>query len=239
MAALYHVLLVLTAIVFYRFYFYITPAYSSPPPFMSISQKPSDSRHLKPALYVLDHVNLDSVQKCLEDQRGSFVTINSTKFTSEAELKSRSHDRFFVLERDYALLNQSHPPVKFSYKSRNAIMTLSWRTTMFTDMSSTKFVEVGGLWQLEQLPVLCFAFGRDADTLSSSYVIDDDTIHEHYDSTATVDMAELAIVAWGKSNLCVSHFFVVNRSKEYWAVDTKDPSISYAFGMPTKTRTMT
>ncbi|KAJ2398632.1 hypothetical protein GGF41_008296, partial [Coemansia sp. RSA 2531] len=105
-------------------------------------------------------------------------------------------------------------------------------------ITSTKFVEVDGLWQLEQLPVLCFAFGQDADTLRSSYVIDDNTIHEYYESTATMDMADLATVAQGKADLCVSHFFVVNRGKEYWAVDTKDPSINYAFGPSTKTRTI-
>ncbi|KAJ2020407.1 hypothetical protein GGI06_002376 [Coemansia sp. S85] len=255
MAAPYHVLFVLAAIVFYRLYFYIPPSYNSPLPFMSSPLKPikplsiflppseaaaRKPRNLKPTLYVPDYVNLDSVQRCLEDRRSSFVTVNSTEFSSEAESKSRPHKLFYVLERVYfALFSHGHPPVKFSYKSRNAIMALSWRTTMFTEMSSTKFLDVDGLWQLEQLPVLCFVFGRDADTLRSSYLIDDNTIHEYYDSAATVDMAELATVAREKAGLCVSHFFVVNRGKEYWAVDTKDPGIGYAFGPSIKTRTIT
>ncbi|KAJ1924085.1 hypothetical protein GGI09_002602 [Coemansia sp. S100] len=196
-------------------------------------------RLLKPTLYVHDYINLDSVQKCLEDRRSDFVTLDSTTFSGELELESRPYERFFVLERDhFTLFSHFHAPVKFSYKSRNAVMAHLWRNDVFTDMTSTKFVEVDGLWQLEQLPVLYFAFGQDADTLQSSYVIDDNTIHEYYESTATMDMADLAIVAQGKADLCVSHFFVVNRGEEYWAVDAKDPNISYAFGPSTKTRTI-
>ncbi|KAJ2041988.1 hypothetical protein H4S04_007542 [Coemansia sp. S16] len=222
---------------------------------MSVPQKPSEfssapmppvrapkarkPRLLKPTLYVHDYINLASVQKCLEDRRSDFVTINSTTFSGELELESRPYERFIVLERDhFTLFSHYHVPVKFSYKSRNAVMAHLWRADVFTDMTSTKFVEVDGLWRLEQQPVLCFAFGQDADTLRSSYVIDDNTIHEYYESTATMDMADLATVAQGKADLCVSHFFVVNRGEEYWAVDTKDPSISYTFGPSTKTRTI-
>ncbi|KAJ2075755.1 hypothetical protein GGI09_008566 [Coemansia sp. S100] len=179
-------------------------------------------RLLKPTLYVRDYIDLDSVQKCLEDRRSDFVTVDSTTFSGELELDSRPQERFFVLERDhFTLFSHCHAPVKFSYKH-----------------DQHKVVEVDGLWQLEQQPVLCFAFGQDADTLRSSYVIDDNTIHEYYESTMTMDMADLATVTQGKADLCVSHFFVVNRGKEYWAVDTKDPRISYTFGPSTKTRTI-
>ncbi|KAJ2070998.1 hypothetical protein GGH13_003644 [Coemansia sp. S155-1] len=211
---------------------------SSPMP-PATAPKARRSRLLKPTLYVHDYINLASVQKCLEDRRSDFVTVDSTTFSGELELESRPYERFFVLERDhFTLFSHYHAPVKFSYKSRNAVMAHLWRDDVFTDMTSTRFVEVDGLWQLEQQPVLCFAFGQDADTLRSSYVIDDNTIHEYYESTATMDMADLATVAQGKADLCVSHFFVVNRGKEYWAVDTKDPSINYAFGPSTKTRTI-
>ncbi|KAJ2881309.1 hypothetical protein H4R27_004167 [Coemansia aciculifera] len=222
---------------------------------MSVPQKPSEfpstpmplatavkvrkPRFLKPTAYVPDYINLGSVQKCLEDRRSDFVTVNSTTFSAELELESRPHERFFVLERDhFTLFSHSHTPVKFSYKSRNTVMSHLWRAFTFTDMNGTKFVEVDGLWQLDQLPVLCFVFGQDADTLQSSYLIDDNTIHEYYELTATVDMAELATVAQGKADLCVSHFFVVNRGKEYWVVDTKDPSTNYTFGPSTKTHTI-
>ncbi|KAJ2817130.1 hypothetical protein GGI24_005507 [Coemansia furcata] len=117
-------------------------------------------------------------------------------------------------------------------------MARLWKAGTFVDMSTTNFVEVDGLWQLEQLPVMCFVFGHDADTLRSDYLIDDNTIHEYYEETAPMDMAELAMVALGKGDLCISHFFVANRGKEYWAVNTKDSSISYAFGSSTKTRTI-
>ncbi|KAJ2580485.1 hypothetical protein GGH95_002568 [Coemansia sp. RSA 1836] len=106
-------------------------------------------------------------------------------------------------------------------------------------MSLTSFVKVAGLWQLDRLPTLCFTFGEDADVLRSSYLIDDNAIAEHYESTATMDMAELAITVQSKTGLCMSDFFVVNRGKGYWAVDIRDPSISYAFGPSTKTRTIT
>ncbi|KAJ2065600.1 hypothetical protein GGI17_000144 [Coemansia sp. S146] len=231
------------------------PVYNSPPLFMSAPQKPSEfpsaplplatadkarkPQFLKPAVYVPDYINLGSVQKCLEDRRSDFVTVNSATFSAELELESRPHGRFFVLERDhFTLFSHSHTPVKFSYKSQNAVMSHLWRAFTFTDMNGTKFVEVDGLWQMEQLPVLCFVFGQDADTLQSSYLIDDNTIHEYYESTATMDMAELATVAQGKADLCVSHFFVVNRGKEYWAVNTKDPSTNYMFGPSTKTHSI-
>ncbi|KAJ2030448.1 hypothetical protein H4S04_005860 [Coemansia sp. S16] len=212
------------------------PSVPMPPVRAVKARKP---RLLKPTLYVHDYINLAGLQKCLEDRRSDFVTVNSTTFSGELELESRPYERFFVLERNhFTLFSHYHAPVKFSYKSRNAVMAHLWRDDVFTDMTSTKFVKVDGLWQLEQQPVLCFAFGQDADTLQSSYVIDDNTIHEYHESTVTMDMADLATVAQGKADLCVSHFFVVNRDKEYWAVDTKDPSISYAFGSSTKTRTI-
>ncbi|KAJ2882262.1 hypothetical protein H4R27_003554 [Coemansia aciculifera] len=194
---------------------------------------------LNPTFYVPDYINLASVQKCLEDRRSDFVTVNSVTFSAELELESRHNERFFVLERDhFTLFSPFYSPAKFSYKSRNAVMSHLWRTACFTGMTGTGFVEVDGQWQMEQLPMLCFVFGQDSDTLNSSYLVDDNTIHEYYESTANMDMAELATVTLGKTDLCVSRFFVVNRGKEYWAVDTKDSSISYAFGPSTKTRTI-
>ncbi|KAJ2838304.1 hypothetical protein FBU31_000954 [Coemansia sp. 'formosensis'] len=190
----------------------------------------------KPTSFVPAHVSLAGVQKCLEDRRSSFVTVNST-FSGDLELESRPHERFFVLEQDYfTLFSHHHPAIKFSYRFRNAVMARLWMAGTFADMSTTKFVEMDGLWQLEQLPVMCFVFGQDADSLRSDYLIDGNTIHEYYEETAP--MAELATVALGKGDLCISHFFVANRGKEYWAVDTKDSSISYTFGPSTKTRTI-
>ncbi|KAJ2331896.1 hypothetical protein GGI00_003046 [Coemansia sp. RSA 2681] len=191
------------------------------------------------AVYVPDYVNLESIQKCLEDKRGNFVSVDSATFSGTLQLEQRPYQQFLVLEKDHFVRFSSyHPPVKFSYKSRNAVMSLLWRAVCFSDMSTTEFVEVDRLWQLAQLPVLYFVFGEDADTLCSNYLIDGNTITEYYESTAAMDMAELAIVAQSKEGLCVSHFFVVNRGKDYWAVDTKDPSIIYAFGPSTKTRTI-
>ncbi|KAJ2459780.1 hypothetical protein GGF42_001259 [Coemansia sp. RSA 2424] len=191
------------------------------------------------AVYVPDYVNLESIQKCLGDKRGNFVSVNSATFSGALQLEQRPHQQFLVLEKDHFVrFSHYHPPVKFSYKSRNAAMSLLWRAVSFSDMSVTKFVEVDGLWQLEQLPVLYFVFGEDADTLCSNYLVDGNTITEYYESTAAMDMAELAVIAQSKAGLCVSHFFIVNRGKDYWAVDTKDPSISYAFGPSTKTRTI-
>ncbi|KAJ2500240.1 hypothetical protein IWW47_003252 [Coemansia sp. RSA 2052] len=180
------------------------------------------------------------MQKCLEDRRSSFVSVDSATFSGVLQLEKRpSYQQFLVLEKDhFTLFSYNHPPVKFSYKSRNAVMSLLWRSALISDISITKFVEVDGRWQLEQLPVLYFVFGKDADTLRSNYLIDGNTITEYYEPTAAMDMAELAVVARSKARLCVSHFFIVNHGKDYWAVDTKDPSISYAFGPSTKTRTI-
>ncbi|KAJ2253878.1 hypothetical protein GGI13_002464 [Coemansia sp. RSA 455] len=210
--------------------------YTQPPVVTKIAGEPPLRA---PTVYVPDYVDLARVQKCLEDRRSDFVTVNSTTFSGERELEKRPYQGFFVLERDhFTLFSHFHSSVKFSYKSRNAVMSLLWRSSPFSDISTTKFVEVDGLWQLEQLPVLCFVFGRDADALQSSYLIDDNTISKYLESTTTIAMAELAKLAQAKADLCVSHFFVVNRGKEYWAVDTKDPSVSYAFGPSTKTRTI-
>ncbi|KAJ2827358.1 hypothetical protein FBU31_003187 [Coemansia sp. 'formosensis'] len=192
----------------------------------------------KPTSFVPAHVSLTGMQRCLEDRRSSFETVDST-FSGDLELESRPHERFFVLEQDYfTLFSYDHPAIKFSYRSRNAVMARLWMSGTFADMSTTKFVEVDGLWQLEQPPVMCFVFGQDADTLRSDYLIDGNTIHEYYEEAAPMDMAELATTALGKGDLCISDFFVANRGKEYWAVDTKDSSISYEFGPSTKTRTI-
>ncbi|KAJ2838975.1 hypothetical protein FBU31_000797 [Coemansia sp. 'formosensis'] len=192
-----------------------------------------------PTVFVPDYVDFTKVQKCLEDRRSNVVTVNSTTFSGDRELEKRPFQRFFVMESDhFTLFNHYHPPVKFSYKSRNAVMSNVWRDALYTNAFGTKFVDVDGLLQLEPLPVLSFVFGKDADTLLSSYLIDDNTISEYYEATTTTDMTALATVARGKAGLCVSHCFVVNRGKEYWAVDTKDPNISYAFSPSTKTRTI-
>ncbi|KAJ2450391.1 hypothetical protein GGI03_006973, partial [Coemansia sp. RSA 2337] len=93
---------------------------SSPMP-PATAPKARKSRLLKPTLYVHDYINLASVQKCLEDRRSDFVTVDSTTFSGELELESRPYEQFFVLERDhFTLFSHYHAPVKFSYKSRNA-----------------------------------------------------------------------------------------------------------------------
>ncbi|KAJ2743933.1 hypothetical protein GGI20_003371 [Coemansia sp. BCRC 34301] len=192
-----------------------------------------------PTTFVPDYVDLRSLQKCLEDRRSDFLPASSVTFNAELELEKRPYQQFLVLERDhFALFSHYYSPVKFSYQSRNAVMSRLWSAGSFPRMSATKFVEVDGLWQLEQLPVLYLVFGKDADTLCSDYLIDGNTIVEYYESAATMDMAELAAVAQSKAALCVSHFFVVNRGKNYWAVDTSNSSVSYAFGPSTKTSTI-
>ncbi|KAJ2460662.1 hypothetical protein GGI02_005734, partial [Coemansia sp. RSA 2322] len=114
-------------------------------------------------------------------------------------------------------------------------MSWMWRNQLFRNWTSTKFVDVDGLWQLPQPPVLYFVFGRDAATLQSSYLIDDNTVYESYEADMPTDMARLAAIA--KSNTeCNPHFFVVNRGQEYWAVNITDPAVSFAFGPSTKTR---
>ncbi|KAJ2745140.1 hypothetical protein GGI20_002402 [Coemansia sp. BCRC 34301] len=188
-------------------------------------------------VYVLDYVDIGSLQRCLEDRRTNFTCVDSAIFSPELKLKEYTYNSFFVLERGhFTRYSSDHPPVKFSYKYRNAAMSLLWLTTTFSDMSLTKFVEVDGLWQLEKLPVLHFVFGEDADALRSDHLTEGNTICEHYKSTVTVDMTELAAIAQSKAGLCVSHFFVVNRGKDYWVIDTRDSSINYAFDASTKTR---
>ncbi|KAJ2449370.1 hypothetical protein GGF42_004792 [Coemansia sp. RSA 2424] len=209
----------------------------SAPPLLRLVEDKSYIQGL--AVYVPEYVNIESMQKCLEDRHSSFVSVDSATFSGVLQLEKRPHQKVLVLDKDhFTKFSYNNPPVKFSYKSRNAVMSLLWRAASFSDMSVTKFVGVDGLWQLEQLPVLYFVFGEDADTLCSNYLVDSNTITEYYESTAAMDMAELAVVAPSKAGLCVSHFFIVNRGKDYWAVDTKDPSISYAFGPSTKTRTI-
>ncbi|KAJ2701909.1 hypothetical protein H4218_001153 [Coemansia sp. IMI 209128] len=192
-----------------------------------------------PTIFVPDNVDFTKVQKCLEDRRTNLVTVDSATFNGELELEKRPYQRFLVLEKDhFTLFNHFHPPVKFSYKSRNAVMSHLWRDALYANEFGTEFKEVDGLLQLEQLPVLYFVFGREADTLVSNYAIDDNTITEYYELTTAMDPAMLAKAVQEKAGLCVSHFYVVNRGKKYRAIDTKDPSISYAFGPSTKTRTI-
>ncbi|KAJ2009131.1 hypothetical protein GGI04_000691 [Coemansia thaxteri] len=187
-----------------------------------------------PTIFVPDHVDLLYVQKCLADRHTNFVPVNAS-FDAELHLKKR-RNRFLVLEKDHFVhCSLDYEPIKFSYTSRNAVMSHMWEGGYFANISDTNYVNVDGLWQLERLPVLLFVFGRDADTLKSSYLVDDNTISEFYEADVATDMARLAAVAQSKMQ-CVSHFFVVNRGKEYWAVNITDPSNSYAFGPTTKTR---
>ncbi|KAJ2506929.1 hypothetical protein IWW47_001345 [Coemansia sp. RSA 2052] len=258
MAAPVHALLVLLLVVLYRFYFSV-PSITSPQPLIltppdplsysnivkhmyaspAVTKKVVEPPLRVPTVFVPDYVSLGSVQKCLEDRRSDFVSVNSATFSAGVELEKRPYQRFLVLESDhFVLFSNYHPPVTFSYKSRNAVMSRLWRSGSFPLMAATKYVEVDGLWQLEQPPVLYFVFGKDADTLHSDYLVDDNTISEYYEETTAMDMSKLAAVARSRAALCLSHFFVVNRSKDYWAVDTNDPSISYAFGPSTKTRTI-
>ncbi|KAJ2387089.1 hypothetical protein H4S02_003533 [Coemansia sp. RSA 2611] len=194
---------------------------------------------LPPVVFMPEYVDFEGVPKCLMDKRLGLVAVDSATFSGEKLLEKKRYYPFLVLEKGhFVLFSQDHSPIKFDYKARNAVMSLLWRSHPISDLSATKFVEVDGLWQLEQLPVLCFVFGRDADAVVSSYLIDDNTVCEFFESETAMDMSELAAVAQGKSGVCVPHFFVANRGKEYWAVDTSDPSIRYAFGPSTKTRTI-
>ncbi|KAJ2403188.1 hypothetical protein GGF41_007468, partial [Coemansia sp. RSA 2531] len=131
MAAPVHIILVLIAIGLYRLYYSTPPVCNSPTPFMSVPMsseftgtpmppatavKAKKPYLLKPTLYGHDYINLASVQKCLEDRRSDFVTVDSTSFSGELELESRSNERFFVLEQDhFTLFSHYHAPVKFGY----------------------------------------------------------------------------------------------------------------------------
>ncbi|KAJ2426810.1 hypothetical protein GGF41_001919, partial [Coemansia sp. RSA 2531] len=77
------------------------PSVPMPPVRAVKARKP---RLLKPTLYVHDYINLAGLQKCLEDRRSDFVTIDSTTFSGELELESRPYERFFVLERNHFTL---------------------------------------------------------------------------------------------------------------------------------------
>ncbi|KAJ2476056.1 hypothetical protein EV174_005060 [Coemansia sp. RSA 2320] len=186
------------------------------------------------AIYVPNYVNISSVQSCLEDRRSQAI---STSPTFDANIIfEKKHMRFLLFDKEhFEFHSRWYEPVKFSYKSRNAVMSWMWKTQSHLKWNNTKFKEVDGLWQLEQLPVLYFVFGHDADTLKSSYLVDDNTISELYETDQAIDVTELAVIARSKPD-CVSHFFVVNRGQEYRAVSTVEPSVSYTFGPSTKTR---
>ncbi|KAJ1997659.1 hypothetical protein H4R26_005753, partial [Coemansia thaxteri] len=186
-------------------------------------------------VYVPEYVNRNDVQKCLQDERTKFVPVDSSTFSAH-QLLIEKHARLLALEKDHlTLFNRQHQQIKFSYKSRNAVLSRLWRTSMLSRWTSKSFVEMDGLWQLEQLPVLFFVFGRDADMLKLNSLVDDNTIFEFCEAEVVVNMTTLAAVAKSKLE-CVSHFFVVNRGQEYWAVDTANPTTSYAFDSLTKAR---
>ncbi|KAJ2004434.1 hypothetical protein GGI04_002610 [Coemansia thaxteri] len=114
-------------------------------------------------------------------------------------------------------------------------MAWMWRTSPRYNWRIPNFKELDGLWQLPRPPVLYFVFGRDAHTLQSNYVVDDNTICEFCDKDVDIDMAGLAAIAQSKTG-CNPHFFVINRGCKYWAVNTTDPAVSYTFGPSNKTR---
>ncbi|KAJ1649228.1 hypothetical protein GGF38_006184, partial [Coemansia sp. RSA 25] len=123
----------------------------SAPPLLRLAEDKSYIQGL--VVYVPDYVKVEGMQKCLEDRHSSFISVDSATFSGALQLEKRPYQQFLVLEKDhFTQFSYNHPPVKFSYKSQNAVMSLLWRSVLISDMSVTKFVEVDGLWQLEQLP---------------------------------------------------------------------------------------
>ncbi|KAJ2476465.1 hypothetical protein EV174_004920 [Coemansia sp. RSA 2320] len=202
-----------------------------PPPVAGVKKYTAQFAY---TVYVPDHVDISTVQKCLEDRRANFIPIDSS-FDADSILKD-SLCQFVVLDKSYfTLCTRDRQPAKFGYKSRNVVMSQKWRSDCFANMPSSEFTEIDGIWQPGQLPVLHFVFGRGAHSLHTIYLVDDNTICEFYEDETAIDMFELAAIAQRKST-CVSHFFVVNRGLKYWVVSTADPNTCFGFGPSIKTR---
>ncbi|KAJ2237153.1 hypothetical protein H4R99_005603 [Coemansia sp. RSA 1722] len=93
----------------------------------------------------------------------------------------------------------------------------------------TPLKEESGVWTYEQLPVLYFVFRPTAHILLPERRIHDNTIAEFYDTVEEEDFEKFAQVAKSKTNLCVSHLFVVNRASEYHVFDTYDPRVRVSY----------
>ncbi|KAJ2703057.1 hypothetical protein FB645_004049 [Coemansia sp. IMI 203386] len=186
-------------------------------------------------IFVPGHVDRSKIQSCLRDACSSFVDIDVETFDAKAELKQ--HQRFIVLDNDYFVTYQKQHPegVKCDYNSRNLIMSHIMYSDIISVRHRTPLIEKNGVWACEAPPVLYFVFRSDADALSPNNATEDNTIAEFYDSVKEEDFEKFAQVAKTKDS-CVSHFFVVNRGPDYYAVDTSDPNVRCKFSRSLKAK---
>ncbi|KAJ2077550.1 hypothetical protein H4R24_005069 [Coemansia sp. RSA 988] len=185
-------------------------------------------------IFVPEYVNVDDLDKCLQDRLTAFIPIDSNTFDHNSQ--SREHKKFIVLEKDYFnLYIGDRAPLKCNYRSRNAVMCFTRFNLNITHFKDS-FVEIDGLMCKSQLPVHYFACSKDADCLNQLNVAEYNTIVEYFGDDDE-DLAKFASIVKGK-RACMRHFFVVCKGPDYCAVDVDNVENTYSFTSVLKYQTI-
>ncbi|KAJ2163909.1 hypothetical protein EV180_004525, partial [Coemansia sp. RSA 518] len=68
---------------------------------------------------------MDALDKCLQDNRVTFIPINTATF--DAQVEHKTYPRFLLLEKDYFVAHvDGEAPVKCNYEARNKVMSEFW-----------------------------------------------------------------------------------------------------------------
>ncbi|PIA17699.1 hypothetical protein COEREDRAFT_80375 [Coemansia reversa NRRL 1564] len=177
-------------------------------------------------IFVPEYVNVDDLDKCLQDRVTEFVPIDSKTFDPNAQLKDCA--KFIVLEKDYfsAYIGDS-APLKCNYQSRNALMCFM-RFNLNASHFNHSFVKIDGLMCKSQLPVHYFVYSKDADCLNQFNITENNTIVEYFEDDEDEDLNKFASIVKGK-HACMGSFFIVNKGFDYRAVDVDDVKNIYSF----------
>ncbi|KAJ1815289.1 hypothetical protein LPJ56_002708 [Coemansia sp. RSA 2599] len=188
-------------------------------------------------IFVPPHVDVSSIQSCLQDVHATFVDMDTETFDAKAKLEKLFY--FIVLDKDYFVVYQKQHPegVECDYRSRNCVMARMKLYPFFKINYATGSLlyTPGEMWAYKTPPVLYFAFRPNADALRANNATEYNTIAEFYDKVEDEDFERFAEIAKTKDS-CVSHFFVVCRENDYFVVDTDNPSVSYKFSASVKYR---
>ncbi|KAJ2125126.1 hypothetical protein IW147_001258 [Coemansia sp. RSA 720] len=170
-------------------------------------------------VFVPNYVNVDALDKCLQDNRVTFISISTSTF--DAQVEHKTYPRFLLLEKDHFVAHvDGEAPVKCNYEARNMVMGNFWLGRIQRVTSDLK--QVNGLWVSWRPLVHYFAY-EDADSLKSECMTLHNTVFEYAN---TDDFGVLAEIVKRKPH-CEQKYFGVNKGQTYILVNADDVGQKY------------
>ncbi|KAJ2496564.1 hypothetical protein GGH96_005749 [Coemansia sp. RSA 1972] len=172
-------------------------------------------------VFVPDYVNMNALDKCLQDNRVTFIPISTLTFDAQVEHKTRL--RFLLLEKDHFVAHvNGNAPVKCNYEARNKVMSEFWLGQIYHVTSDLK--QVNGLW-VSWRPLVHFFVYEGANSLQSECTALRNTVFEY---ASTDDFGVLAEIVKRKPH-CEQKYFGVNNGQTYTLVNADDVEQKYEF----------